>query len=156
MHLAYWSSVWFDGEFNPTSGTVVRRHLQTKRSDTQSYPGYFETERPLFSSRVVLALYLEAGTMYFQAGTRRWPLDQPELSFRFDVLRPGLLSRFKVVESGNTTFSITYLHLIRTLYANIDPTYDLLEFENDHFLSFVASTTLSPEWQSNVHANWAV
>jgi hypothetical protein len=94
--------------------------------------------------------------MYFQAGTRRWSLDQPELSFRFEVLRPGLLSRFKVVESGSTTFSITYLHLIRTVYANIDPTYDLLEFENDHFLSFVASTTLSPEWQSNVHANWAV
>lgn len=152
MRLANWSSVWFDGEFSPERGTVRSRLLMKGRKEL---PGFFAIERPIFGLRIAFALYQVAGTLFFQAGSRRWALSQPGLKFHFKVLPLGLLSCFKVLENERVIWQITYLHLGRTFSSAIDPTYDALEFENDHFLSFVAETALNPVWQENVRRDWS-
>ena len=154
MLLAYWSSVWFEGEFTPETGTVHRHRLPKPRDASTALLGYFDIERPMFGFRTVLALYQIDGELFFQAGEHRWPLSQPGLEFRFGALTSGLLSRFCVIENGRNTWQISYLHPVRAFIGIIDPTYDTLDFERDHFLYFVASTVLNPEWQKNVKDIW--
>jgi hypothetical protein len=153
MRLAYWSSVWFDGDFEPPSGVVRRFRLPNPRDTTQRLPGFFAIERTLVGRRITLALYQLDGTLFLQAGTRRWELSNPLLRFQFDVLPSGVFSRFRVFEEGHQTWELTYSHVGRALHAVIDPTYDVLEMENDHFLAFVASAVLSPEWQENARSH---
>ena len=154
MRLDCWSSVWFEGEFAPTTGVVHRIRLPNPRSTELKSPGYFAVERPLFLPPIAFALYLSNQSLYFQAGTRRWSLTQSGLRFQFEELPFGLFARFRVFEESQPTWQLTYSHFRRSFDALIDPTYDALEFQNDHFLSFVASTALTTEWQVNAKGKW--
>ena len=156
MRLDCWSSVWFEGEFAPAAGVVHRIRLPNPRRSELKSSGYFAIERPMFRPPIALALYLSNQNLYFQAGPRRWSLAQPGLRFQFAELPFGPFARFQVLEESQPTWQLTYSYLGRSLDALIDPTYDALEFQNDHFLSFVAETAITTEWQTNAKEKWLV
>lgn len=155
MRLAYWRSVWYDGEFDPNSGDVRRYKLASPREASSSLPGFFAVERSTTGARVVLALYQVNGILFFQANGKRWPLHQPGLQFRHQLRSWKLVSTFQVMEGGRIVWPFTYLHPLRTFYAHLDPTYDAIEFDRDHFLAFVTDNALNLGWQANVRKHWA-
>jgi hypothetical protein len=109
-------------------------------------------ERTREHGLVFFALYRQASDLVFRAGARQWSLARSDLRFEFSQLRPAR-SRFRVFEGTSETFQCTYGHILRSIAAQMDVTYDNLDFENDHFLAFVASLRLPatlanfPGWQ---------
>jgi hypothetical protein len=99
-------------------------------------------------------LYVKNGELWFRAGKLHWPLAKPGLAFTFKA--GFLFSSFAVVEDGVKVWGITYFHPVRTFSSFIDPTYDHLEYENDHFLCFVAENAMSRKWQTVTSTLWSV
>jgi hypothetical protein len=63
----------------------------------------------------------------------------------------GRSSEFTVLRNDQPEFICTYRHPLRTLMARIDPTYDNIDFEHDHFLGHLGQRRLpapdSEVWQ---------
>ena len=153
MRLHAWNTVWRDVEFDPRSGVASTIKLPAPRSDASVPTGFAHFERSLFGPRQVFALFKLGDILFFSAGARRWQLDQAGLQFVHSHPFP-FLSRFRVVETGQTVFSITYSHVGRLVFALIDPTYDKIDEDSDFFLAFVAEYAQSPEWQANARQRW--
>jgi hypothetical protein len=153
MRLHAWKTVWRDVEFDPRSGSASTIKLSSPRPDTSAPIGFAHYERSLFGPRQVFALFKVGDALFFSAGARRWQLDQAGLQFVHTHPFP-FLSRFRVVESGQAAFSITYSHVGRLLFALLDPTYDKIDEDTDFFLAFVAEYAQSAEWQANARQRW--
>src|SRR5262249_35428386 len=148
MRLHAWNTVWRDVEFDPQMGSASIIKLPAARPDTSVPTGFAHFEKARLGRRQVFALFMVGDALFFSAGTQRWQLDQPGLEFVHSHPFP-FLSRFQVIDSGRTVFSITYSHLGRLLFALLDPTYDKIDEDSDFFLAFVAEHARSPEWQVN-------
>lgn len=151
MRLNAWGTVWIEYELDGRDGDFSRRFV--RRSDQiRSVSGQASLERTPEHGRILFCIYLWEGDIFFRAGVRRWNLSRPDLRLAFSVLDRNR-SEFRVFEGAQETFRCSYTHRLRGLLARIDPTYDGLDFLNDHFLSHVASLSLpatlaaAPGWQ---------
>ncbi len=153
MRLPEWSQACRDIEFEPATGSSRVIRLIAPRPDAGPVSGFAAFERPLWGRPVTFALYRAADDLRFSAGRRSWTLGPSGLSFSHE--QPfACLSRFQVLESGRVTFSFTYSHVGRLMWAILDPTYNKLDQEADFFLAFVAEQAASPSWQQRVRELW--
>lgn len=154
MRLHQWSRAWRDVELDSATGATRIIRLPAPRPDTNPVSGFVSFEHSLGGRRVAFALYREADDLLFRAGSRSWKLGASDLSFSHKHPFP-FVSRFQVLEAGRVTFSFTYSHIRRLLWALLDPTYDKLDDDSDFFLLFVADHAADPSWQHYVREHWA-
>lgn len=152
MRLRDWRSDRRDIEFDPAAGRTHSLVLPAPRSDTSPLQGFAAFERSLWAARVAFALYRAGSQLFFNAGARRWDLTESGLSFSHR--RFGLVSRFRVLESGRVVFTFWYAHIGRLLWEIVDPTYDGLDEEQDYFLLFVAEYATTAGWQKSARERW--
>ncbi|WP_341676424.1 hypothetical protein [Niveibacterium sp. SC-1] len=156
MRLRCWNSVWLDGEFSPERGQVRQKLVARPRHTNRPLVGWYAVEKTRNGERVPLALYGDRDTIYFQAGKQRWPLQQPGLSLEYERLPDQRHSRFVVRENGRESWEIVYAHNVRAFLSVADPAYDPQEFENDHFLFFIATHAVKADWQAAALARWTI
>jgi|GEM_PF-2221821 len=154
MRLRCWNSVWLDGDFSPERGQVRQKLVPRPRHPRRPLVGWYAVEKTRQGERIALALYGEGDAIFFQAGKRRWPLQQPGLTFEYARLPDQRNSRFAVLEDGRVSWEIVYAHDVRAFFSVADPAYDAQEFENDHFLFFIATHAVKADWQAAALARW--
>lgn len=154
MRLHAWRTVWRDIEFDPDTGASQIVKLPEPRDSALPVCGFADVAHSIFGRRVTFALYLQESELFFNADARKWHLSDPHLSFSYRIWAARFVSTFSVFESGERTFSFSYPHLIRLVFARLDPTYDPIDFEHDFFLAFVAENAASSSWQGHIRERW--
>lgn len=150
MRLSSWS-VWLQFQFDPDSG-VYRRKFVRDPKHAPPISGQGGIERTVEHGRLFFCIYRWEEDLIFRAGVRTWSLARDDLRLEFSRVS-RTRSRFRVLEGSQESFRATYSHFLRNLMARADPTYDGLDFAEDHFLAMVASHTLpvtlatAPGWQ---------
>lgn len=153
MRLRSWSRAARDVEFDPRTGKGRVVALPGARDEGDELSGFAARERPLLGLGEWFAVYRGGDELFFHAGSRRWELQRPEIRLLHERRNP-LRSRFLVLEGGREVYAIDYSHVIRSLFALIDPTYDKLDEDSDFFLEFMAAHARDPAWQENALARW--
>jgi hypothetical protein len=153
IRLRAWRRASLAVDFEPQTGRVIFLNTDPAALDTTPLSGFASVERSLFGRPVSFAVYRLAEGLFFSAGRHRWPLADPNLSFRHVLLLP-CVSRFQVRSRGTAAFSFTYPHLGRFVIGLLDPTYDGIDEDTDFFLKFVAANGSSPSWRSAVERQW--
>ena len=154
MRLHAWRTVRRDIEFDPETGSAQVIRLAAPRPEGSIPAGFAAFERSALGRQQVFALYRSGDELFFNAGRQRWRLGSPDLEFAHRHLLP-FVSRFRVLESGRTTFSIVYLHIGRLFLALLDWTYDKIDEDQDFFLGFVAEYAQSADWQKHIGLRWS-
>jgi asparagine synthetase B (glutamine-hydrolysing) len=144
MRLGNWRTLWLDFEFDPLTGKYAHRWARRR---SRIISGFGAIERTVEHGRLFFAHYRSNKRMVFQAGQRRWALDTPGLRLEYRLLDDSMSSEFRVVDKDEVAFLCTYRHRLRTAWARRDPTYDNIDFEEDHFLGHLGNLTL-PEGDS--------
>jgi len=141
MRLGHWNTVWLEFDFEPG----INKHSIhfSKRGRIDLVSGYGAVERTLEHGRTFFCIYRSGGRIHFQAGNRCWALDAPGLRFEFQLLASRTASTFTVHEADEAVFRCTYRHWLRSRLGSMDPTYDYLDFQSDHFLSHIGDLDLS-------------
>ena len=152
--LASWNSVWVTGRFNPRTGALRRRPLFFPRKASAPLSGYFALERTVTGGRLPVVIYSCGAFLRLHVGNHAWQLPDPSVSFAYMTAEGGTQSTFSVISGDAPSVQCTYGHRIRSAIANVDPAYDLLDREADHFLSFLAAHAADPKWQAAMLTQW--
>ncbi len=152
--LASWNSVWITGRFNPRTGALRRRPLLFPRKASARFSGYFALERTITGGRLPVVVYSCGTFLRLHVGNSAWQLPDPSVSFAHATAEGGTQSTFSVIRGDAAAFQYSYRHRIRAAIAAVDPAYDPLDHEADHFLSFLASHAADPKWQAAMLSQW--
>jgi hypothetical protein len=95
------------------------------------------------------AVYAFDGRLYFRAGARRWDITDTEVDTGY-WCSFGIASGFHLVRNGKSVHRAILLHPTRALWPFIDPTYDGIDFDSDHFLFFLSEQLKAEEWRPHV------
>lgn len=96
------------------------------------------------------ALYTYEGRLYFQAGRRKWDVTDGPRHCKFWAAGYGLCSGLIMTFQNGATHRPVLVHPLRGLAAHIDPTYDGIDAESDHFFLFVRQQLPDPAWRSRI------
>jgi hypothetical protein len=116
--------------------------------------GYFALERTVTGGCLPVVIYSCGTFLRLQVGHNVWQLPDPSVSFAHTTADGGTQSTFSVISSDAVTFQCSYGHRIRSAIAAVDPAYDPLDHEADHFLSFLAAHAADPKWQAAMLSQW--
>ena len=108
------------------------------------------SERTPTGRKIQFLVYAKSGDLFLKADDREWPLETPNLSFLFEPSASSWTTQFTVRELGQPDWSVTYVHIARTLSAKMDPTYDALDLAMEHPLAIVAENATSKQWRQAV------
>jgi len=152
--LACWNSVWVTGRFNPRTGALRRRPLLFRRKASARISGHFALERTVTGDRLPVVIYSCGTYLRLHVGHNAWQLPDPSVSFTHTTAEGGTQSTFSVIRGDAAAFQWSYGHGVRSAIATVDPTYDTLDHEADHFLSFLAAHAADPKWQAAMLSQW--
>lgn len=92
------------------------------------------------------------GIWMFGAAGRRWRLGAPGTAAQFKAGRWGFTSTFVLHAANQAPFTIRYVHLWRSVWERIDPTYDGLDRSEDHPLLQVTDLANASPLDTERHA----
>jgi hypothetical protein len=95
------------------------------------------------------AVYCYNERLIFQAGRSKWDLTEGEVRTRFKMLFGGLASRLAVEHNGQVIHRAWLLHPLRALSMRVDPTFDAIDAENEHFLLFLGVRLPDVAWRKD-------
>ena len=149
MMLGAWRRSWLAYVFDREGGGFSRRLIRL--GEHLPISGFGAIERTREYGRMFFSLYRWGGRMWFQAGSRSWPLDSCDVRM-FYRLQPGArVAQFSVNLDSKLVFHCTYPLGLRGLFAGPDQAGDNVDFESRHFLAHVAGHDLplvdSDVWQ---------
>lgn len=113
-----------------------RRGLRLVRRRPAVGTGSIEKTR---ESGPVLFYKLFASPRVLRAGAYSWDLDSPSTTATFSLVESGRAARFSISSRGGEPATYTYGFRVRAWFAGIDPTYDGLAFDADHFLAHMTT-----------------
>ena len=149
LRLAAWGNAWIEYALDPDSGHHSCASLPEARKHDFPANGFASMEPVMGRSFRFYAVFAHDGRIYFQAGRKQW--DLTNVSIETGYMCPfGLMSRFRLSLDGRTAHKVTLVHPNRAAWPFIDPTYDGIDFESDHFLGFLAKQLTDEEWREHV------
>ena len=155
IYLRAWHSAWGLYVLNPSTGRYSWKRLADPNNDHTPTNGVASIE-PVLSLfkpfRRFYAVYTYDGCIYFQAGTKRWDITHSEVDTKYWCLFL-VTSGFKLILDGKTVHRVTLFHPNRAAWPFIDPTYDGIDYESDHFLYFLSEQLTSDEWKYRLLSN---
>jgi hypothetical protein len=140
MLLGSWRRVWLAYDFQRDTGRYTRR--LARLGVPLAISGFGATERTREHGKMFFCIYRWDGRLVFQAGTRSWPLDRPDLTLAYRLLDDRRSSELSVREGNEVVFRCSYRHWLRSLVARRPSDHDNIDFERDHFLAHVAGRSL--------------
>jgi hypothetical protein len=140
MILGAWRRSWLAYEFDRDSARYTRR--LARLGELLPICGFGAIEKTREHGRTFFGLYRWGGRIWFQAGTRTWRLDTPDLRLVYRLVDNGRASEFSLHEGDRTAFMCSYRHPIRALFARGQPDPDNVDSEGHHFLAHVAGQRL--------------
>ena len=154
MLLGSWRTSRLAYEFDRDTGRYSHRLVRLGISLPIS--GFGTTERTREHGKVFFGIYRWDTGLVFQASSRAWRLDRKDLAFTYRQLDGGRSSEFTVSEGGNLVYRCSYRHWFRSILFRAEVPPDNIDFEQDHFLAYVAGRPLPADdfdgWQDAMAA----
>ena len=147
LTLNSWSNVWIEFEVDPRSGRWSKRKLAQPR-DVGSSTGFARLEPVWGLWKRFYAIYVCDKRLIFQAGRNRWDVTDGVRHCRFWAALYGLLSGLNVHFVNGERHHAVLIHPWRGVWAHIDPTYDGMDFDNDHFFYYLRQYMPDEKWRS--------
>jgi len=152
IYLQPWSSAWFLYGFCPETGKYSRKWITDPKNDHTPTSGHASIEPVLSLFRPFwrfYAVYAFNSRLYFQAGTKRWDITDAEVDTKYWCLFL-VTSGFSLILNGKTVHRVTLFHPNRAMWPFVDPTYDGIDYDSDHFLYFLSEYLTDDEWKRRV------
>jgi len=147
IFLESWGNAWTEHRLDPEIGAHRLRWRPRHRSSVHGF-GSYEPIVPLVWQRFY-AVYCYNERLIFQAGRSKWDLTEGEVRTRFKMLFGGLASRLAVEHNGQVIHRAWLLHPLRALSMRVDPTFDAIDAENEHFLLFLGVRLPDVAWRKD-------
>jgi hypothetical protein len=145
IYLHAWGNAWILHTLNPKTG----RHSLEKIADPHEVDkptnGHASMEPVFGFIPRFYGIYAFEGRLYFQAGRKKWDITDAEVETGYWCWL-GLASGFRLSLNGKLVHRTTLLHPNRAVWPFIDPTYDGIDFDSDHFLFFLSEQLKREEW----------
>ena len=152
IFLRAWSSAWFLYVFNPVTGRYSRKLIRDPKHDKTPTNGFASVEPALdFFKRFrrFYAVYAYKSRLYFQAGQERWDITDADVNTKYRC-KFGVSSWFRIKVNGTIVHKVRLFHPRRAIWPFIDPTYDGIDFDSDHFLYFLSEHLPRDEWKRHM------
>lgn len=151
IHLRAWSNAWIRYTLDPTTGKHSIEKMASPFEGDAATNGFASVE-PVFGwIPRFYAVYAFDGRLHFQAGARRWDITDADVETGY-WCGFGIASGFHLLLNGKPVHRVTLVHPARALWPFIDPTYDGIDFDSDHFLFFLSQQLKRDEWRRSVLA----
>jgi hypothetical protein len=135
FNLRYWNRRWQTVSFDSTRGVGRVRWLFGDRDQTLGW-AYKGTDR-------WYAMWLDAGTLVFQAGTKRWPMSD---NFQCRIVLVGQSRSFRVTRDGKSECEVGY----KVNFDHRDPTLDAIDCDTQDFLGWAAKVWNDDQLRASV------
>lgn len=149
LHLRAWGNAWILYTLDPETGSYGSVKLAKSLNGVPPTNGVASIEPVLGLIGRFYAVYAFEDLLYFQAGRRRWDIAGAEVDTRYWCWL-GLASRFHLILNGKSVHRATLVHPSRFIWPFLDPTYDGIDFDSDHFLFFLSEQLKSDEWKQRL------
>lgn len=138
-------------ELNPCDGRYHRRFIRKPLWESgKPFHGYASVEPVWFVFRRFYAVYANGRRLWFQAGRKSWDVTDGVEGIRFWVGLGGMVSGLSVKFNNGEQHTAYLFHPGRALSALVDPTYDQLDAESDHFFMFLREGLPKEQWRSSI------
>ena len=124
--------------------------VRTRDGEDREYRGFGSYEPMWCLLRRFYAVYASNGRFIFQAGGRVWDLTEGPESARFYAIGFGLASGLAIYHAQKFIHRAFLFHPGRAIRPRIDPTYDFLDSESDHFFLLLRNQIDKDEWRQYV------
>lgn len=151
IYLHAWRNAWILYTLDPLTGRHSWERLAASEENDIPVNGHASMEPVLGLVRRFYGVYAFQGRLYFQAGAKKWDITDAEVETGY-WCRLGLASGFRLGLNGKTVHRVTLFHPNRAVWPFIDPTYDGIDFDSDHFLCFLSEHLTSDEWKQRVRS----
>ncbi len=148
LRLHAWGNAWIEYTLDPVSGRHSWSKTPEPRGDDLQASGWASMEPVMGLAFRFYAVFTHDGRLHFQAGKKKWDITNASVGTGYSCPF-GLISRFRLSLDGKTVHRVTLVHPNRAAWPFIDPTYDGIDFDSDHFLGFLARELLDEEWREN-------
>lgn len=152
IYLRAWYSVWFLYVLCPETGKFSLKRVSDPNNDHTPTSGHASIEPVLSLFRPfsrLYAVYTFNDRLFFQTGIKRWDITDVDVDTGY-WYRFGLMSGFRLILNGKTVHRVTLFHPNRAIWPFIDPTYDGIDFDSDHFLFFLSEHLIDDEWKQRM------
>lgn len=148
IRLRAWGNAWIEYRLK---GRGKRPLAVPKRaSQMRKVHGFGSYEPVYWLVRRFYAVYGDSGRFIFQAGREYWDLTEGSIALRFDPLSRGMASEFSVIRGGDLIHQVKLIHPGRSVWPRIDPTYDYIDAETDHFFLLLHNEMHKDAWRQRI------
>lgn len=137
LHL--WQRTWQSVSFDTTRGRGTIRWLRCAPSRTIGWATKHEG--------TWFALGSDGKQLAFQVNERRFPMSKTQ---ECDNTRVGSTRHFSIRDSGHVIFQQDY----KAVDRDHDPTFDMVDLEQEDFFFFVFQLWRQPAWQEKIIKAW--
>ena len=149
IYLRSWGNAWILHTLDPVTGNHSWERIVRDRRDEPRTNGFASIEPVFGLVPRFYAIYAVEGRLYFQAGARKWDVTEGQVeTFHWSWF--GLTSGFRLLLAGKTVHNVILVHPNRAVWPFVDPTYDDIDFESDHFLWFVSRNLTRGDWREHI------
>jgi len=115
--------------------------------DEYQFDGFASLEPILGGLKRLYAVYGYDQKVWFRADNDIWDITNRNIDCSVSFAYLNTVSYFSIFIDGEKMHAATLFHPVRAGMALIDPTYDYLELESDHFFVFLAGQLPKNSWQ---------
>ena len=144
-----YTSAWILCTLDPQTGNYSGEKIAEPREVETPTRCHASMEPVLGLISRFYAVYAFGGRLYFQVGKKKWDVTDSEVETAYWCCF-GLVSRFCLSLNGKSVHRAILLHPSRAAWPFIDPTYDGIDFDSDHFLFFLSEHLTRDEWKQHV------
>lgn len=146
ISLTVWGNAWIKYILAPTTGSVEI----AKREKEDILSGFASREPVLGVLHRLYAVYPYQERLYFRAGKKTWDITDAKVECKYWWFLYGALSGFILKLNGKIVHHAKLIHPNRALFARMDPTYDNIDAESDHFFLFLRRQLPKKDWRDFV------
>lgn len=146
LRLPAWGNAWIEYMLDPVTGRWESR--PRKPNDVADVVVGFASREPAWGIwKRFYAFYAFEGRLYLRAGRRKWDVTDGLASCKFWAFGFGLMSGLLLRFRDGTSHWPVLIHPGRALSVLVDPTYDGIDAEHDHFFLFLRQQLPSAKWR---------
>ena len=148
LRLSAWSNAWIEYRWACRGGRPsIRLKPATPDRHVHGFGSYEPVSWPL---RRFYAVYGDEGRFVFQAGREHWDLTDGPIEVRFHGIGGGTKSEVSLRRGPDLLHNARLSHPGRGIWPRIDPTYDFIDAETDHFFLMLRNKLHDDEWRQRI------
>ena len=148
IRLRAWGNAWI--EYRLKGEGKRPRAIPRRASQIRKVHGFGSYEPVFWLVRRFYAVYGANGRFIFQADRQYWDLTDGPVALRFNPIGRGMASEIAVYRGGDLVHRAKLIHPGRSLWPRIDPTYDGIDAETDHFFLFLQNEIHKDAWRQRI------